>query len=221
MMKRMNVSKRKVCIPSLIFVAGLFNSTAARADLYGFENISANSIVDAVIGESQLFVDVTDHGGGQVLFTFSNIGPAASSITRIYFDDGILLSLASIDDSDPGVSFSPGANPLNLPSANSASPPFVATARLSASSDSPVQPNGVNPGEILGLVFNLQGGTFFDDVIDDLNTGTLRIGIHVQGYDSGGSESFVNAPNLTPAPTALLLGIFGLSVVGIKLRKLA
>ena len=32
------------------------------------------------------------------------------------------------------------------------------------------------------------------NVISELGDGTLRVGIHVQGYGTGGSESFVNNP---------------------------
>ena len=72
----------------------------ANAALYSFYNITNNDAGDAAIGEAQLSVDVTDNGGNQVLFTFLNSGPEASSITDVYFDDnsGQLLSIASITD---------------------------------------------------------------------------------------------------------------------------
>jgi len=47
--------------------------------------------------------------------------------------------------------------------------------------------------------------------------GSLRIGIHVQGFDGEGSESFVN----TPVPGAVLLGLLGLGAGWLKLRKSA
>jgi hypothetical protein len=111
----------------------------------------------------------------------------------VYFDDGSLLSIAIIINSI-GVSFSQFASPGNLPAASNAAPPFVTTAGFSADSDSPVQPNGVNPGE----------------------SGTLRIGLHVQGYQSGGSESFVNAPE--PASLALS-GLLLAALAGARLRR--
>lgn len=188
---------------------------------FGFFSITANSVIDPSIGEAQLFVDVTDAGGGQVLFTFFNQGPAASSITDVYFDDGSLLGIAALIDADenggdPGVNFSQGASPGNLPSGNTASPPFVATAGFLADSDPQVQPNGVNPGESLGILFDLQGTQTFNDVLAELGDGRLRIGIHVQGFADGESESFIN--NKTPIPepsTLLLLGSGLISVAGI------
>ena len=54
--------------------------------------------------------------------------------------------------------------------------------------------NGVNPGDSLGILFDLQTGKTFSDVLADLATGALRIGIHVIAFDSGASESFINDP---------------------------
>ncbi len=213
--------KRLLILP-LIATILLWTVMPAHAVTFGFENITGNSFADAAIGESQLFVDVTDPGGGQVLFAFSNTGSAASSITQVYFDDGSLWGIASIDNSDPGVSFSQLASPPNLPGANNATPPFVTTTGFSAGSDPPVQPNGVNPGEWLGVLFNLQTSSTFADTIADLNDRDLRIGIHVQGFASGGSESFVNTPASVPEPaTFMLLGSGLAGLVFLKRRKSA
>lgn len=211
----------------LALVLGLFCLAAVPLQAqvtFSFDNISANVVADADIGEAQLQVTVSD-AGGQVLFTFTNSGPDASSITAVYFDDGSLFGIASIDNSDAGVAFTQLASPGNLPSANSASPPFVTTVGFSADSDSPVQPNGVNPGESLGILFDLNGGTFAD-VLLELASGDLRIGIKVQGYSGGGSESFVNngpvnggpngPVNGVPEPaTIFLLGMGLLGVAGV------
>lgn len=194
---------------------------AAEAIPYGFSCISFNSASDCATGEAQLSVDVVDLGGGQVLFDFTNAGPGSSSITDVYFDDGTLLGIAGLIDMDddalgsyghPDVDFSEGASPPNLPGGNTIG--FQVTAGFLADSDPPVAPNGVNPGEMLGIVFDLQAGLAFSDVIDDLASGALRIGIHVQDFAGGGSEGFVNLPVPEPG-TALLfgLGLAGLAAV--------
>lgn len=167
----------------------------AQAVPLGFYNITANNPDDAAIGEAQLWVDVLPADSGRVSFTFHNNGPAACSITDVYFDDGSLLGLAEIING-PGVSFSRGASPPNLPGGNTLDPPFVVTRCFLADSDPPVQPNGVNPGEYVVLVFDLLPGKTLADVLQDLISTGLRIGIHVQGYASGGSESFVNTEPL-------------------------
>lgn len=169
------------------------------------------------------------------MFTFFNIGLDASSITDVYFDDGGLLGIAGlidVDDNalgsfgDSGVDFSQGASPPKLPSRNNVTPSFVTTAGFLADSDPPTQPNGVNPGESLGILFNLAPTKTFADVIANLdNPPDLRIGIHVQGYASGGSETFVNntsggiPPEVIPEPGTLLLLGSGLAGLGFFRRR--
>lgn len=210
-------------VGAAVGAAAIFGGSAsARADLYGFTGLSANNVADVAIAEAQLFVEVTAEGATQVKFRFYNTGPAASSITDVYFDDGTLLGIASIVNGS-GVDFSQGASPGDLPGGNLASPAFEATAGFTADSDAPTQPNGVNPGEEVSIIFNLQGGGTFADVIAELTSGELRIGIHVQGFATGGSESLINGPPGTPpipAPGAFALAALGFGAIGAIRRRL-
>jgi hypothetical protein len=193
----------------------------AAAVTYTFNGITNNNAGDTTVGETQLSVNVTDAGGGLVRFELLNAGPAASSITDIYFDDaGLFADLNTIQES-AGVSFSEGASPGNLPGGNSITPKFTVTTGLLADSDPPVQPNGVNPGEWVAVYLALAAGQTFADVLADLADLSLRIGIHVQGFFGGGSESFINNPSPIPLPPAVVLlgtALAGLSFFRIKRR---
>jgi len=208
-------------ISSLAFALGLgaLSALPAAAIPVGFGCITNTSATDCAIGEAQFSVEATDLGGNQVLFTFANSGPSASLITDVYFDDGTLLGIAGLIDADDnylgsfgdsGVDFSQGASPPNLPGGNTIG--FVTTAGFLADADPPPAFQGVDPGETLGVVFNLQGGGTFIDIVDELTNGDLRIGIHAQAFPGGGSESFVNFPIPEPGTALLLaLGLAGLS----------
>jgi hypothetical protein len=189
---------------------------------YGFKAITANAAANVAAGEAQLAVEVSDTGSNHVLFTFTNSGPVASSITDVYFEKGPLSKISSIDDTCAGVEFSKGATPPNPPGYNTLTPSFVTSSGLSADSDSPIQPNGVNPGEYLGITCNLKAGKTFTDVLNDLDDGDMRIAVHVQGFPNGGSEAFVtrgyDRPSV-PAPGALLLGGLGTSLIGYLRRR--
>lgn len=191
----------------------LLLATSAQALTLGFDNVTANDLGDAAIGEAQLSVEVSDLGGGQALFRFVNAGPEASSITDVYFDDNAsaLSGLASIDDSGSGVSFSANATPSNLPGGAGIS--FLAD--YSADSDSPIAALGVNPGEWLGIAMNLTGS--YADLEAALLSGGVRIGIHVQAFASQGSESFVTKP--IPEPASMAFFGLGSVVVGAAVRK--
>lgn len=207
--------RRWVLLVALL--AGWLSSAPASAVSFGFYCLTQNLAGDCAVGEAQLVVDVTaGPGANQVSFTFTNSGPAASSITDVYFDDGSLLGIASVVNGT-GVDFAQFASPPNLPGGEEADPDFDVTAGFLADSNPPAQPNGVNPNETVTIIFNLVGGGTLADVLDELADGSLRIGIHVQGFAGGGSESFINNDTeLVPEPGTFALvgiGLVGLAAV--------
>lgn len=200
--------------------------SAAQAATYSFVGVTSNSTTNVTTGEGQLSVDVLDAGAGKVSFTFMNAGPLASSITDVYWDDqgGLLRRMGSIAGSSSGVSFSQGASPGNLPGGNTIG--FsVSPSGASADSNPPTQPKGVNPGEWLTIVWSLVSGKTYNDVLAALNlggdqSGSMRIGLHVQGFGNGGSESFVNGtPAPVPVPAAGVLLMGGLAAMGLMRRR--
>jgi hypothetical protein len=206
----MKVASRAAIVAAVVGTALAVTVIPARALLLPFYNLTGNSAVDAAIGEAQLSVDVTDPLGGenlaatQALFTFANAGPEACSIAGVYFDDGTLLGIAEVRNG-AGVDFSDQgtATPPVLPGRMLLDPPFVTTSGFLAGAGNPAPEKGVNPGEWVGILFDLQEGQTLQNVFDDLGDRDLRIGIHVIAFADGGSESFTNVPE--PA-TLLLLG---------------
>jgi len=216
---------------------------ATAGPVYSFNVIpdSGSSAVDAAIGHAQLSVEVnnggTVAGTNFVNFTFRNAGPAASSITQIYFDDGSLLALGTITEG-PGTDFRPAnPDPGNLPRGNTINFHEHAGFSIEPVPQGGTMANGVNPGEFLTIQFSLQSGKTYLDTIALLDHSALtptvdvepglRIGIHVQGYASGGSESFVNDPSngpgvqSVPEPATVataLSGLIPVFVVGLRRR---
>jgi len=210
---------------------------------YGFYGITTNSAESKAAGEAQLFVTVSNYylnlngmpanlantflADNQVLFTFTNTGPKASVIAQIYFEGGPLSGIHSFVH-NAGIAFGIGATPPVLPGGENLSPPF--NVDISASATNPAPHNGVNPGEWLGIVVNLEGTHTYEDVIAALALDSdhpLRIGLHVTSFANEESEAFVNVPptppgprSVAPAPGAAVLAFVGLGLVAHVRRKL-
>jgi len=155
-----------------------------------------------------LWVEVTN-GFERADFVFHNESVFDCSIAQIFFDDGSLLGIDFIENG-PGTLFSrayPG--PGNLPGGQSLIPNFVADREFNIGAVEPPPEHGVNSipaGEWVKISFQLINNGKLEDVINELQTGQLRVGIHVIAFPDGSSNSAI----LTPEPVSLLL--FGLGL---------
>src|SRR5262245_33030785 len=141
----------KQALAAVVAGAAVLLPAAAAAQTYAFDCVSNSSPLDCAVGEAQFRVRVNTDSATQARFTFLNIGSVPSAIADIYFDDGTTRHLQSITGiiNSPGVSFSQGASPPNLPGGNPIG--FNTTDGLSADSDAPVVANAIDPGEQLVL----------------------------------------------------------------------
>lgn len=235
--------KSKVWLLGVALAALLVASVPAQAGVvYGFKCITWNVAAQCATAP-QYTVEVSPYGSNQVEFKFSNKGPVPpyvqSSISDIYFEDGALLSMVTpITGGGGTVNFAQMESPSapNFPGGNTLSPPFQTsyqgpgTGNKSlwfAADNTSGLANAVQPGEWVSIIFNLEPGKGFQDVlnaiaqgitdpnpngVDPLKPSSLRIGIHVQAIGAtGGSESFI----LVPEPG--FYGLLGLGLAGLFL----
>ena len=213
----------------------VLGAAQAHALRFSFENITNNNPLDAAAGEFQLYVDVDiTEDTDKVLFTFGvdDIDPYADMfIEGIYFDDENTLS--GIEQLIQGhhVQFTKNevnkVRPRNLPGGNELTPSFKAIEKFSADADAPSGGgNGIDRGEILGMVFSLNDGLNYEDLITALSLGGddggMRVGLKIQGFEGGGSESFVSNATPVPEPASMLLlgsGLMGLALIGRRRLK--
>jgi hypothetical protein len=186
----------------------------SQCDPFSFDWIwdSDANPANGAIGEQQFSFTVSEATGVDdgVVFRFKNTAEQPCSLTGIYFESslGTLEDFILIDDSSDGVSFSRGAEPGNMP--RWAKVGFEPTLEMIADSDSPaVSANGIDQAvEWLDITVKTQASP--EQVCQELNDQSIRIGIHVQAFDDGGSEAFI-----TPEPATMGL----LALGGLLLRK--
>ncbi len=195
-------------------------ATSSSPSQHSFVRITNNSSTDVA---AQFSVEVIEVVPGQIRFWYTNAGPVPSSITGIYLTDNSLLEIADLIDADDGiggdlgVDFSQGARPKTLPGGNAISPSFATNESLAINSDAPRASKGINPGETLGVTFNIMNGNTADDVSSSLTNHSLRIGLHVQAIgEDGDSDSFISIPE----PVTILFTTVGLGIMGWRKKYL-
>ncbi|MBW8035772.1 MAG: PEP-CTERM sorting domain-containing protein [Planctomycetes bacterium] len=218
-------------IAIVLFIVGLCASNLYAA-LCSFDRIEGNEGVDI---SDQLKVNVSSNGQmldsilgemvDKVTFKFTNkTGGVDSSITEIYFYDGSLLNMYSIDDSHPNVYFEDlgaSTNPGELPGYQ---PNYELLSVLSATeAENPESKKGVKTGEWIEIGYTLLPGKTFQDLLDDMETREVVIGIHVKSIDQPGggaeSDSFILNTVIVPEPATIGILALGSLLVIRKRRK--
>ncbi len=200
----------------LVVAALILSPLATRAELFSFYAITSNdsSGYAQFVGETQLYMDVTLLEMGQVSLVFKNDGSEDSVVTRIYFDFApeLNLGLVAINEGS-GVDFKASpVNPNNLPAGRGMESIFISD--LGVAADNPSPKKGINPNDNLELIMS------YDDsynILSALGNEDLRVGLHVQSFEGGHSESFVN---VIPEPGTLpLLCLGSLALRWLRIKK--
>ncbi len=196
-MRRRSLSKTA----ALAILTVLIASSSAFALSYSldFFRITRNSPLGNEVGE-QLHLEISDVGD-QVLFTFSNDGPIQATFTDIYFEDGAsppLQSMADIDNNggSGNVDYDQVTGRLRRPPGSWRYGWGRNATEFRA--DPSYAPAGIDPGEYVGLTFDLTDGYSYDDIIDELENEEWRIAVRAQRLPDGSSETYFNKP-----PTAV------------------
>jgi hypothetical protein len=197
-----------------ISVAIALVSTPAQAVTFKFQNIFPTSTTSELSGDpfvNNFSVDVTDVGGGKVLFQILN-SSTQGTIGSVHFENtGNLLSKITLNVGNIGkVNFASSKNG-NLPQGNKIGFVDAFAAKFSGGGF-----QRVNNGESLGIRFNGN----FNSVISALQSEDLQIGIHVQELPQGQSDSFVSDGGETQVPEPLtILGTSAALGFGLLFKK--
>jgi len=189
-------------VKSLLAVAGVAAVSAvsaAPAWAFSFGNIAGGDTVGDDYVNSFTYT-VTNQGSG-VRFDIFNSGNVAAPnmfISKVFFDDNGYLSAPSLYGTNVGeVSFSGGPSNDQLPQGGNNFTTDYAFSR---------NPGSGNVGGIQGAEsFPVRFRGNYNNVIAALNSGALRVGLHVQGLPDGQSVSYISSNTQdTPEPLTML-----------------
>lgn len=215
-------------VPALIAATGLtIAATAipASATTFSFNNISGGDTVGDAFAPGFSF-DVTDYGGGKVLFKFLNNSSGTNALKQFAFSvdptvNGLLSGMQVNVNNSGTVLFDSKAQNLSQ-TENLSSWDGTTFGGGTSGSNS----NSVQVGESLGVTFIAN----FNNVISALTSSKLQVGIHVGSLPNGASDAYVSSyvpknntptpPTQVPEPTVSLAALAGVVVLAKTKSKL-
>ena len=198
-------------------VAALLLAGAVSADAATliFERVTDNGATDI---SSDLYLEVTDLGGGEALFQLTRGDVYDGFLRNIYFQDtGGQFTTIRFEESfsSPSVSMGSGSSPANPPGLR----PFETDWAFDADTPRPSH-RSIGPGETGGFIATYSGT--YDDVYFGLIDGSIRVAVHAQGLEDGQSDTFVAISQAFPIPepsSVMLLGFGGLFLLTRRSRR--
>jgi hypothetical protein len=193
-------------VKSLLAVVGVaavsaVSAAPASAITFSFANIAGGDTAGDSYVNSFTF-DVLNQGPA-VVFNIKNSGNAAASsmfISKVFFDDNGYLSAPPAKLSNGDVAFSGGAGKDNFPQGGKG----FTTDYAFSSDNGAGNLWGIQAGESLAVKFTGN----YNNVIFALNSGALKLGLHVQALPNGASDSYISSSSTntqdTPEPLTML-----------------
>lgn len=209
-MLRTPCSRLAIAVAAFAILAA---SPAAAISFSPFSCITNNSAGDCTIGTNQLSAEIVQ-SGADALLTLTMTGPDDGVVEQLFIESSLASGISFGSSVGVGdVAFGTGQVGGNLPGGTNVG--FVEAFNISASNPAPRRGIGRHDQDDTSP----QSGTFlitftggdFQAFVDD-----LRIGVHVIGYESGGSEAFLSSA--VPEPGTLSLIAVGLAGLGMHRR---
>lgn len=201
---------------SLLPLALLCPSLASAVSLGTFGCITNNNAGDCSIGTSQLSGEVVANGA-DALLTIQMTGTDSAVVEQLFIESTTASGLSFVVSTGLGqVAFGAGAAGGNLPGGNQPGVNF--TSAWNSSADNPKPNWGI--GWHSQDEFSPQAGQFrieHSGSFEDFVAG-LRVGVHVIGYTSGGSESFTSEVPEPGSGLAFVSGFLTLAAVSRQRR---
>jgi hypothetical protein len=199
-------------VKSLLAVAGvaaLSAVSAAPASAFNFSNITGGDKVGDAYANNFGF-NVIDQGGSVFvdIFNYGNAAAPSMFISKVFFDDNGYLSGPWINSNNNvgQVGFTGGASNDQLPQGGNSFTTDYAFSRRTGDGNA----WGIQGGEKLQLAFTGN----YENVVNGLNSGALKIGLHVQALPNDASDSYISSSsdNTEPTPEPLTMLAAGAAV---------
>ena len=188
---------------SFLFSAG--SARPASGIRLGFKTVSGNADHGEIICDSNFFMDVTDIRDRRIMITFHNRSQLPCTISDIYFVDAEVFTISIQNVRNHHSTLAPECSvDLTTAQRQVAPEPYHNSSTYQVArqntDDNDGMPDGIQPNESLGIVFDLQAGVTLADIIGALSNGILNVSLKLLGVAQGTGGVLINDSTLGLSP---------------------